>query len=224
MAVYSVFEQIGKRIIRCMHPPFSAGGSFHPTCSIGSCRTPSYWRFAAQEVPRSVHPAVMRTKESRWATPAALFQHARPQAGCRKAPTRPQAPLCNPLLPPPPRPARRAARPKPALCRAVQQQAERELAVERARRQEAEARLAAHTQRASENNTALARSNLRLQEQLARLRGEVDVLQHEAGCQRAAATAREREAARKLARTQHQLQRAEEEARALQRQLAGKQV
>lgn len=104
------------------------------------------------------------------------------------------------------------------------QQLERELAAERARRQQAEARLASFTLRASENNSALARNNLRLQEQLARLRGESDLLSHEAGCQRAAAAAREQEAAHKLALLQQRLHAAEDEQRVLRRQLAGKQV
>lgn len=100
----------------------------------------------------------------------------------------------------------------PSACSAA-------LAVERRRRQEAESKLS----RALENNTALARGNLRLQEQCARLRGEADLRQHEEGCQRAAAAAREREAAAKLARLQALVHQGAEEREALLRQLASKQ-
>ncbi|KAL4419951.1 hypothetical protein ABPG75_007049 [Micractinium tetrahymenae] len=97
------------------------------------------------------------------------------------------------------------------------------LAQEQERRRDAERRLAAHAARASENNTALARNNLRLQEQLARLRGEADALAHEAGCQRAAAAARDRLAAEELGRLRARLQRAEAEQQLLRKQLAAKQ-
>lgn len=63
-----------------------------------------------------------------------------------------------------------------------------------------------------------------LQEQLARLRGEADALAHEAGCQRAAAAARELLAAEELGRLRGRLQRAEAEQQALRKQLAAKQV
>ncbi|PRW33702.1 Kinetochore NDC80 [Chlorella sorokiniana] len=115
-----------------------------------------------------------------------------------------------------------------ALCgreSAVMQQLQQEaaklaaLAAERRRREEAESKLS----RALENNTALARGNLRLQEQCARLRGEADLRQHDEGCQRAAAAAREQEVAAKLARLQALVRRGAEEREALQRQLAGKQ-
>lgn len=91
--------------------------------------------------------------------------------------------------------------------------------MEQQRRASAEGRL----QRALENNGALARNNLRLQEQLARLRGEADVRQHEQGCQRAAAAARQSEAAAKLAALQERLQQAAADKAALLSQLAGKQ-
>lgn len=90
---------------------------------------------------------------------------------------------------------------------------------EQQRRQEAEARLV----RLQENNQALARSNGRLQEQLARLRGEADLRQHEDGCARAAAAVRAREAAACIARLQTALQRAAADRAALMQQLEGKQ-
>lgn len=99
-----------------------------------------------------------------------------------------------------------------------------QLAAEREARQEAEQRLAAHTTRAALNNTALAKNNLRLQEQLARLRGEADLSQHDAGCQRAAAAAMQREAAAHLSKLQALLQSAAEDKQALQKQLYAKQV
>jgi hypothetical protein len=99
-----------------------------------------------------------------------------------------------------------------------------QLDAERQARLEAETRLASHTTRATENNTALARNNLRLQEQLARLRGEGDLMLHEAGCQRAAAAAKQREAAAQLSKLQTLLQRAAADKQALQKQLAAKQV
>lgn len=118
--------------------------------------------------------------------------------------------------------ARRRRAPPPATCPLPPPLAPRHrrahLAAEQQRREEAESRLA----RAQENNTALARNNLRLQEQLARLRGEADVRQHEVGCLRAAAAARAHEAAAKLARLQAQLQRAAADREALLRHLAGK--
>ena len=107
----------------------------------------------------------------------------------------------------------------PAAAAAAARLRRAQLAEERRLREEAESRLA----RALENNGALARSNLRLQEQLARLRGEADVQQHGAGCLRAAAAAREAEAATRLARLQAALARAAAEREALLRQLAGKQ-
>lgn len=111
-------------------------------------------------------------------------------------------------------PTRRCPLPPPPLaaCSAA-------LAAERRRREEAEAKLS----RALENNTALARGNLRLQEQCARLRGEADLRQHEEGCQRAAAAAREQEVSAKLARLQALVRRGAEERETLLRQLAGKQ-
>lgn len=117
------------------------------------------------------------------------------------------------------RPATAHSPPTTAAVRRPSSACSAALAVERRRRQEAESKLS----RALENNTALARGNLRLQEQCARLRGEADLRQHEEGCQRAAAAAREREAATKLARLQALVQRGAEEREALLRQLAGKQ-
>ncbi|PSC74916.1 Kinetochore NDC80 [Micractinium conductrix] len=94
-----------------------------------------------------------------------------------------------------------------------------QLVAERERRNEAERRVS----RAAENNAALAQNNLRLQQQLSRLRGEADVLEHELGCTRAAAAARERVAAAVLAKARAALQRADREARQLQEQLTGQQ-
>ncbi len=69
-----------------------------------------------------------------------------------------------------------------------------------------------------------SRSPAALQEQVARLRGEADVLAHDIGCQRASAAAREQLAAEELERLRARLQRCEAEQQALRKQLAAKQV